>query len=139
MSETLIFPFPRLADACGASTITLPARLPKLFYQFAQDKTLARARAAAKETETPFVERSKASRAFPLFIVELRIRRAGIRTPAGDNHRRPLSQGLDDFPFAQQNFPQGHFSLLDRQRLQTWQRKLYAEVESAANLLLSSK
>jgi hypothetical protein len=31
------------------------------------------------------------------------------------------------------------FSLLDRQRLQTWQRKLYAEIESAANLLLPSK
>ena len=28
------------------------------------------------------------------------------------------------------------FSLLDRQRLQTWQRKLYVEIESAANLLL---
>ena len=31
------------------------------------------------------------------------------------------------------------FSLLDRQRLQTWQRKLYAEIESAADLLLPSK
>jgi hypothetical protein len=31
------------------------------------------------------------------------------------------------------------FSLLDRQRLQTWQRRFYAEVESAANLLLPSK
>ena len=28
------------------------------------------------------------------------------------------------------------FSLLDRQRLQTWQRKFYAEIESAAGLLL---
>src|SRR3989441_5815579 len=28
------------------------------------------------------------------------------------------------------------FSLLDRQRLQTWQRKLYAEIESVAGLLL---
>jgi hypothetical protein len=28
------------------------------------------------------------------------------------------------------------FSLLDRQRLQTWQRKLYAEVESVAALLM---
>ena len=28
------------------------------------------------------------------------------------------------------------FSLLDRQRLQTWQRKLYAEIESVADLLL---
>jgi hypothetical protein len=28
------------------------------------------------------------------------------------------------------------FSLLDRQRLQTWQRKLYTEIESASNLLL---
>lgn len=31
------------------------------------------------------------------------------------------------------------FSLLDRQRLQTWQRKLYAEIESAADLLLPAK
>lgn len=31
------------------------------------------------------------------------------------------------------------FSLLDRQRLQTWQRKLYAEIESAADLLLPTK
>jgi cellulose biosynthesis protein BcsQ len=32
-----------------------------------------------------------------------------------------------------------HFYLLDRQRLQTWQRKLYAEIESAAALLLPAK
>lgn len=31
------------------------------------------------------------------------------------------------------------FSLLDRQRLQTWQRKLYAEIDSAADLLLPAK
>ena len=31
------------------------------------------------------------------------------------------------------------FSLLDRQRLQTWQRKLYAEIESASELLLPAK
>ena len=31
------------------------------------------------------------------------------------------------------------FSLLDRQRLQTWQRKLYAEIESVAGLLVSAK
>ena len=31
------------------------------------------------------------------------------------------------------------FSLLDRQRLQTWQRKLYAEIESATDLLLPGK
>jgi hypothetical protein len=31
------------------------------------------------------------------------------------------------------------FSLLDRQRLQTWQRKLYAEIESASDLLLPAK
>ena len=31
------------------------------------------------------------------------------------------------------------FYLLDRQRLQTWQRKLYAEIESAAELLLPAK
>jgi hypothetical protein len=30
------------------------------------------------------------------------------------------------------------FSLLDRQRLQTWQRKLYAEIESVAGLLVSA-
>ena len=33
----------------------------------------------------------------------------------------------------------GRFYLLDRQRLQTWQRKLYAEIESAAELLLPAK
>lgn len=31
------------------------------------------------------------------------------------------------------------FSLLDRQRLQTWQRKLYSEIESIAGLLLPAK
>jgi hypothetical protein len=31
------------------------------------------------------------------------------------------------------------FNLLDRQRLQTWQRKLYAEIESATDLLLPAK
>jgi len=31
------------------------------------------------------------------------------------------------------------FSLLDRQRLQTWQRKLYSEIDSAADLLLPPK
>jgi len=31
------------------------------------------------------------------------------------------------------------FSLLDRQRLQTWQRKLYAEIESVTDLLLPAK
>lgn len=31
------------------------------------------------------------------------------------------------------------FSLLDRQRLQTWQRKLYVEIESVADLLLPAK
>ncbi len=33
----------------------------------------------------------------------------------------------------------GRFYLLDRQRLQTWQRKFYAEIESAAELLLPAK
>lgn len=33
----------------------------------------------------------------------------------------------------------GTFHLLDRQRLQTWQRKLYTEIESAAELLLPAK
>jgi len=33
----------------------------------------------------------------------------------------------------------GRFYLLDRQRLQTWQRKIYAEIESAAELLLPAK
>ena len=33
----------------------------------------------------------------------------------------------------------GAFHLLDRQRLQTWQRKLYTEIESAAELLLPAK
>lgn len=31
------------------------------------------------------------------------------------------------------------FSLIDRQRLQTWQRKLYAEIESVSELLLPTK
>ena len=31
------------------------------------------------------------------------------------------------------------FNLLDRQRLQTWQRKLYAEIESITDLLLPAK
>jgi hypothetical protein len=31
------------------------------------------------------------------------------------------------------------FSLIDRQRLQTWQRKLYAEIESVTGLLLPTK
>jgi len=31
------------------------------------------------------------------------------------------------------------FSLLDRQRLQTWQRKLYAEIEAVSEMLLPSK
>ena len=31
------------------------------------------------------------------------------------------------------------FSLLDRQRLQTWQRKLYTEIESVADVLLPAK
>jgi hypothetical protein len=31
------------------------------------------------------------------------------------------------------------FSLLDRQRLQTWQHKFYAGIESAADLLLPAK
>ncbi len=33
----------------------------------------------------------------------------------------------------------GHLHLLDRQRLQTWQRRLYAEIESASELLLPVK
>jgi cellulose biosynthesis protein BcsQ len=33
----------------------------------------------------------------------------------------------------------GRLHLLDRQRLQTWQRKLYAEIESTAELLLPAK
>jgi len=33
----------------------------------------------------------------------------------------------------------GSIYLLDRQRLQTWQRKLYAEIESTADLLLPQK
>ena len=33
----------------------------------------------------------------------------------------------------------GELHLLDRRRLQTWQKKLYAEIESAAELLLPSK
>ncbi|MGH7990029.1 MAG: hypothetical protein ACREDS_07575, partial [Limisphaerales bacterium] len=31
---------------------------------------------------------------------------------------------------------EGHLHVLDRQRLQTWQRKLYAEIESVTDLLL---
>lgn len=33
----------------------------------------------------------------------------------------------------------GHLHLLDRQRLQTWQRKFYAQIESVADLLLPTK
>jgi hypothetical protein len=33
----------------------------------------------------------------------------------------------------------GHLHLLDRQRLQTWQRKLYTEIDSVAELLLPAK
>jgi cellulose biosynthesis protein BcsQ len=33
----------------------------------------------------------------------------------------------------------GHLHLLDRQRLQTWQRRLYAEIESVSELLLPAK
>jgi hypothetical protein len=33
----------------------------------------------------------------------------------------------------------GELHLLDRRRLQTWQKKLYVEIESAAELLLPSK
>ena len=33
----------------------------------------------------------------------------------------------------------GSIYLLDRQRLQTWQRKIYTEIESAAELLLPAK
>jgi hypothetical protein len=33
----------------------------------------------------------------------------------------------------------GHTHLLDRRRLQTWQRKFYGQVESAADLLLPIK
>ena len=33
----------------------------------------------------------------------------------------------------------GHMHLLDRQRLQTWQRKFYAQIESVAELLLPAK
>jgi hypothetical protein len=33
----------------------------------------------------------------------------------------------------------GHLHLLDRQRLQTWQRKFYAQIESVADLLLPAK
>lgn len=36
-------------------------------------------------------------------------------------------------------FQDGSLHLLDRQRLQTWQRKLYAEIESAAESLLPQK
>ena len=31
------------------------------------------------------------------------------------------------------------FSLLDWQRLQTWQRKMFAEIQSAADVLLPAK
>jgi cellulose biosynthesis protein BcsQ len=41
----------------------------------------------------------------------------------------PVSSAIQD----------GQLYLLDRQRLQTWQRKLYTEIESAAELLLPAK
>jgi hypothetical protein len=33
----------------------------------------------------------------------------------------------------------GHLHLLDRRRLQTWQRRLYAQIESATDFLLPAK
>ena len=81
-----------------------PAKLPKLIHQFAQDKTLARARAAAKDRDA-VCRTEQGIESLALFIVELRIRRTRIR------HQREtipdtLFRGLNDFPFAQQNFPQ---------------------------------
>ena len=85
-----------------------PARLPQLLHQFAQDKTFARARTAAKDRNA-VCRTQQGFEGLALFIVELRIRRAGIR------HQREtipdaLFRGLNDFPFAQQNFTQSHFA-----------------------------
>ena len=79
-----------------------------MLHQFAQDKTFARARTAAKNRNA-ICRTQQGFEGLALFIVELRIRRAGIR------HQREtipdaLFRGLDDFPFAEENFPQGHFT-----------------------------
>jgi hypothetical protein len=42
---------------------------------------------------------------------------------------KPITEAVKD----------GSLYLLDRQRLQTWQRKIYTEIESAAELLLPAK
>jgi hypothetical protein len=42
---------------------------------------------------------------------------------------KPITEAVKD----------GSIYLLDRQRLQTWQRKIYTEIESAAELLLPAK
>jgi cellulose biosynthesis protein BcsQ len=45
------------------------------------------------------------------------------------HHNLTISAAVDD----------GHMHLLDRQRLQTWQRKFYAQIESVTDLLLPGK
>jgi hypothetical protein len=72
-----------------------PARLPKLLHQFAQNKTFARARTAAKDRNL-FVERSKDSRAWRCSLSSCGFA-GGDSPPAGDNHRRPLSRS-ERFP-----------------------------------------
>jgi len=85
-----------------------PAKLPQLPNQFAQDKTFARARAATKDRNA--VRRTEQSvESLALFIVELRIHRSRI-SDQRETISDPLFRGLNDFPFAQQNFPQRHFT-----------------------------
>src|ERR1700722_14545229 len=64
------------------------ARLPKLFHQFAQDKTLARPRTAAKNRNA-ICRTQQGFEGLALFIVELRIRGAGIR-----NQRETITDAL---------------------------------------------
>jgi hypothetical protein len=56
-----------------------PARLPKLIHQFAQDKTFARARAAAKDRNA-VCRTEQGFKCLALFVVELRIAGRGFDT-----------------------------------------------------------
>ncbi len=80
-----------------------PARLPKLLHQFAQDKTFARARPAAKDRNTVLLSAARL-RGLALFVIQLWIRRAGIRHQRDDNPRRPLSR-FERFPIRAAKLP----------------------------------
>ena len=83
-------------------------RLPELFDQLLQDKAFARASAATKHGDG--VDGGEQGIKCPaLLIVQFWIRRTRIR-----NQRPGITNavfcGLNDFPFAQQNFAQRHFA-----------------------------